>query len=611
MPTLITLASFNGITGPFGGLTVDAAGDLFGTTTSGGASGDGMVFEIAKTSGGYASAPTTLVSFNYTNGYAPQGGLVTDSAGDLFGTTLGGGAYSEGTVFEIARTGSGYASTPATLVSFNGSNGSGPAGLIADAQGDLLGMTATGGNFGDGTVFEITEASNGPAGPPNTLVSFNGTNGQYPNTGVVADAAGNLFGMTRYGGANGDGTVFEALKIGGIYLNYSGLPTTLDSFNSANGANQLAFVAIDGGGNIFGTTQTGGANGAATVFEIPKASTGYASTATTLASFNGGVSITGLIADAAGNLFGTTQQGGANNAGTVFEIPRIGGTYASAPTTQASFNGTTGSNPTGLIADAAGNLFGAIVTGGTNAQGTVFELTGAGFQVPAPLTISGTVANQATSGTASLAPLHGVIVTDPNIGQTVTATVTLSTVANGTLSKLGMGGYNYTTGVYVVSGTAAAVTTALDGLVFSPTQDQAPAGQTETTAFTINVTDSFGESASDSTTSVVTSETSPTYTAVQNAWAGILRMPPIPAYVSQIATQIDTGQNTLTQFENGLISSDQAIWSTLAVLVTIDAFYNATPSSAMLTAVAAGGSSAVFFGSATVLHDRGLSDPNV
>ena len=142
MPTLTPLVSFNGTNGsePSSGLVADSAGDLFGTTYSGGTSGDGTVFEIAKTASGYASTPTTLVSFNGADGAYPFASLTADSAGDLFGTTTLGGANGDGTVFEIAKTASGYASTPTTLVSFNGANGSEPfADLIADSAGDLFG----------------------------------------------------------------------------------------------------------------------------------------------------------------------------------------------------------------------------------------------------------------------------------------------------------------------------------------------------------------------------------------------------------------------------------------------------------------------------------------
>jgi uncharacterized repeat protein (TIGR03803 family) len=133
------------------------------------------------------------------------------------------GAYSYGTVFEIAKTASGYASTPTTLVSFNGNNGANPyAGLIADANGNLFGTTQQGGAYGAGTVFEIAKTARGYASTPTTLVSFNGNNGSSssngldPIGGLIADANGNLFGTTSFGlgGANNDGTVFELTGTG-------------------------------------------------------------------------------------------------------------------------------------------------------------------------------------------------------------------------------------------------------------------------------------------------------------------------------------------------------------------------------------------------------------
>ena len=195
---------------PLAGLIADAHGDLFGTTYGGGANGYGTVFEIAKTAHGYASTPTTLVNFNYANGGTPAAGLIADAHGDLFGTTYEGGAYGDGTVFEIAKTATGYASTPTTLVSFNGTDGIYPIGnLIADAHGDLFGVTLNGGANSKGTVFEIAKTAHGYASTPSTLVSFNGTDGAYPEAGLIADAHGDLFGTTAGGGANSNGTVFE------------------------------------------------------------------------------------------------------------------------------------------------------------------------------------------------------------------------------------------------------------------------------------------------------------------------------------------------------------------------------------------------------------------
>ncbi len=181
---------------------------------AGGANGDGTVFEIVKTATGYAGAPTTLVSFNGTNGAFPVSGLIADANGDLFGTTNVGGANNDGTVFEIVKTAGGYASTPTTLVSFDGTNGEFPeASLIADANGDLFGTTTgldpTTNAQSGGTVFEIAKTAGGYASTPTILVSFNGTNGETPFDSLIADSNGDLFGTTDGGGANGDGTAFE------------------------------------------------------------------------------------------------------------------------------------------------------------------------------------------------------------------------------------------------------------------------------------------------------------------------------------------------------------------------------------------------------------------
>jgi hypothetical protein len=143
-PTLTTLVSFNGADGydPYAGLVMDANGNLFGITNVGGVYGLGTVFEIAKIAGGYATAPTTLVTFDGANGAYPPGGfLIIDANGDLLGTTEAGGSfggsYGYGTVFEVAKTVSGYASTPTTLVNFNGSEGRPADGGLIFARAHL------------------------------------------------------------------------------------------------------------------------------------------------------------------------------------------------------------------------------------------------------------------------------------------------------------------------------------------------------------------------------------------------------------------------------------------------------------------------------------------
>ena len=431
VPALTTLVTFNGTTNeenPYGGLIVDAAGNLFGTTEGVGeiVNEAGTVFEIAKTGGNYASTPNTLVSFNITNGASPTGGLIADAAGDLFGTAFDGGANNGGTVFEIAKTGGSYASTPTTLVNFNGTNGQFPEdGLIADTAGNLFGTTSSGGANGDGTVFEIAKTGGSYASTPTTLVSFNSTNGADPVGGLITDAAGDLFGATEIGGANKDGTVFEIVKTGG---SYASTPTTLASFDGTNGLDPYAGVIADAAGDLFGTTE-GGLSADGTVFELVNNGSGSYKL-TTLVSFNGtdGRNPTGgLIVDGAGNLFGMTDFGGANKDGTAFEIPFIDGSYASTPTTLVNFNGTNGQFPEdGLTADTAGHLFGTTSSGG-GAYGTAFELTGSGFVV-APTTTNEIVFSNSgfalglSGATATPKPLPGGLFVSDSTGAFTAAT---------------------------------------------------------------------------------------------------------------------------------------------------------------------------------------------
>ena len=439
-PTLTTLVSFNGANGssPQAPLIADAAGDLFGMTYFGGANDDGTIFEITFSGGSYASTPTTLVSFNGTNGYEPTGGLIADAAGDLFGTTRFGGAYDQGTVFEIAYTGG----TPTTLVSFNGANGQIPeAPLIADAAGDLFGTTTGGGANNLGTVFEIVKTSGTYASTPTTLVSFNGSDGQGHVAGLIADGAGNLFGTTEFGGANNVGTVFELVNNGGSYN-----LTTLVTFNITNGAVPFGGLIADAAGDLFGTTDGGGANSHGTVFELVNGGGGSYSL-TTLISFNGANGSSPqapLIADAAGDLFGTTQQGGANNDGTVFELVNSGGgSYTT--TTLVSVDVNNGRGPqAALFADAAGDLFGTTSLGGSIGDGTVFEITCTGFQVAVSPVFSGSTATSAaeegglvTLG-ATVAPLNVAI------GVTITGLAHDLSAFNGGIYTAGTGNWTGT-----------------------------------------------------------------------------------------------------------------------------------------------------------------------
>jgi uncharacterized repeat protein (TIGR03803 family) len=325
---------------------------------------------LSVTSTWAATNEKVLLNFNYTDGNSPVAGLIFDAAGNLYGTTAGGGTYGYGTVFELTPT-AGGSWTEQVLHNFgNGTDGFYPyAGLIFDKNGNLYGTTYKGGAYGAGTVFELTPTGGG-GWAEQVLHNFgNGTDGTYPEAGLIFDAAGNLYGTTAGGGTSAGGTVFE--------LTATGTETVLHNFgNGTDGSYLLAGLIFNAGGNLYGTTNEGGAYGAGTVFELTPTGGGW--TERVLHNFfstllDGGGPLAGLTFDAGGNLYGTTYYGGTSAGGTVFELTPTG-------TEQVlhSFNnnGTDGFLPyAGLIFDAVGNLYGTTSAGGTYGYGTVFELT--------------------------------------------------------------------------------------------------------------------------------------------------------------------------------------------------------------------------------------------
>ncbi len=223
--TITTLVSFNVTNGaePEDALIMDSRGDLYGTTRLGGRGGSGTVFELAH------SHTVSTLAWNVEY---PTAGLIMDSSGNLYGTAPFGGAHGSGTVFELAHG----SRTITTLASFNGGNSPTPNGaLIMDSSGNLYGTTGYGGGSRDGSVFELAYGS----GTITELASFNGGNGATPYGGLIMDSSGNLYGTTTYGGSAGLGTVFELPgSAGHSSFQISGLPSSTDA-----GASHMFTVA--------------------------------------------------------------------------------------------------------------------------------------------------------------------------------------------------------------------------------------------------------------------------------------------------------------------------------------------------------------------------------
>ena len=367
---ITVLGTFSGLgnsgINPLSSVTIDASGNIYGTTLKGGGNdsnigGDGAVYEIDKGS----STITTIASFNGSNGQNPHGGVTFDSSGNLFGTTYSGGTSGYGTVYEIAKG----TNSVTNLASFTGSNGFNSIGnVIFDGSGNLYGTA-------NNTVYEIVNGSN-------TITPLANFNLDGSAAGLTLDSNGNLYG-TLAGGVRGDahGSVFEIAK-------GTNAVSTVATFDADNGSDPESGVIFDSNGNLFGTTRLGGASNDGAVYEIVKGS----NTVTDLASFDGftnGSEPFGSIAlDGSGDLFGTTTQGGAyGHFGTVYEIAK----GSNAITTLASFNGSNGYTPQGGVTlDSSGNLFGSTRGGSQypgSVYGTVYEIAGAGSS-PVPETSS-------------------------------------------------------------------------------------------------------------------------------------------------------------------------------------------------------------------------------
>ena len=372
---------------PYGPLIADGNGGFYGTTSGyySKTKACGSVFQLSPPTGKYKTwflRQLHVFARGAGDGCNPLGGLVADSIGRLYGTTAGGGATGGGTVFGLFPSGAG-SWTEDQLYSFGA--GSSPMGsLIRDAKGVLYGTTSGGGATGNGSVFAAT-----PAGAETTLYSFQGgADGKRPTDALVEDKTGAFYGTTYNGGGGticqggqGCGTVFKLTPP--VAGQKTWTETLLWLFTGGeDGSNPYAGVSLDKSGNLYGVTVYGGSAGAGVAFELsPPAAGQTAWVESVLHNFqsnqDGGAPYGNLIFGPRGVLYGTTF-GGGSGGGTVFKLsPPSGG--QSDWTESQLFNfagGSSGEFPYGgLLRIKGGDLFGTTSAGGANNFGTVFEVT--------------------------------------------------------------------------------------------------------------------------------------------------------------------------------------------------------------------------------------------
>jgi uncharacterized repeat protein (TIGR03803 family) len=368
-------------------LAMDSHGNLYGTTATGGNTNGGLVFKVTPHGGGVWTEQTIYSFDSAANGTGPTGGVALDAAGNVYGTTVSGGAFGLGTAFELSpQAGGTYTET--VIHSF-GSTGDGIfpyAQVIFDAAGNLYGTTAFGGAFGTGeqgggTVFELSPQSGG-LWSEQVLHSFaSGQDGVQVSGGVALDAAGNLYGATFVGGTHNDGIIYElSPQTGGAWTE-----TIVHNFSggTADGRLPMAGVTLDAAGNVYGTTYGGGPYARGVVFELVPQGGGVWSEKGLHAFGNGldGANPEGeVLLDAAGNVYGTTFDGGKygqsyGGVGTFYELSQTAGHWSEVRL--FNFGGTNkdaGYPMSGLIFDPLGNIYGTTTGGGEVGNGTVFEI---------------------------------------------------------------------------------------------------------------------------------------------------------------------------------------------------------------------------------------------
>lgn len=377
---------------PYAGVSVDSRGTLYGTASFGGdlscgqGDGCGVVFKMQQHNSAWTF--TSLYTFHGgSDGAFPEARVVFGPDGRLYGTTYRGG----GSEYCISGCGTAFSVTPpatvcvtvscpwaaSVLYSFDLQHGAFPysGDLTFDSAGNVYGTTLEGGGYQDycaeygcGTVYKLSRSGN--SWTETLLFQFSNGSGNQPETGVIFDTAGNLYGTTSDLGGGGQ-------SFGTVYKLSPGTPwtqTILHNFSGqSDGAHPFAGLITDPSGNLYGSTTTGGSSGGGTVYEMVSSGGSWTfNLVYPLPSRAGGGPYANLAIDSSGNLYGTTYADGAYGHGNVFKLTRsmAGWTYSSL---HDFTGGTDGGYPESTVVfDQNGNLYGTALAGGSNPEGCIY-----------------------------------------------------------------------------------------------------------------------------------------------------------------------------------------------------------------------------------------------